>query len=358
MNFLLKYILIVCLIKTSLGAVQVETFYGSLEVNEPILIELIESPSFQRLKQIHQYGVAYYTTHTEEYTRYDHCLGVLAILRLKNASLEEQIAGLLHDVSHTIFSHVGDWIFGKQHRESDYQTSIHSLFLERYGLADILKKYDLSVEQILPLEQIFPMLEQKCPALCADRIDYNIQGAYYQNFLTYAEAMELVKDLQFIDGDWVSTMPALMTKLARFPLMMSQNCWSSAENHISSEWLARAILRGVDLGYLNDEDIHYGTDQAVWNLLLECKDQTIQKLMHMVLHTHSYFEFVDASNADLSIKGKFRGIDPLILCEGQKVPLTLIDEAFYCEYRSVKQKMEEGWSVRIYEPVEILSDFL
>ncbi|PJD95018.1 MAG: hypothetical protein CK425_09745 [Parachlamydia sp.] len=356
MNSLFKYLIIFFLINSPLNAVQIATFYGSLEVDEPVLLKLIESPSFQRLKYIHQYGVAYYTTHAEEYTRYDHSLGVFAILRLKNASLEEQIAGLLHDVSHTVFSHVGDWIFGKAHRECDYQTSVHSLFLERYGVGDILKKYHFTIEQILPLQHLFPRLEQKAPALCADRIEYNIQGACYQGFLSYAEAMELLADLQFIEGDWVSTNPVLMAKLARFSLMMTQQCWGSAANHLSSEWLAKAILRAVDLGHITFETIHFGIDQTVWDLLLHSADPMIQKLMRGVLETDSHFEFVDAAQADLIIKGKFRGIDPLILWRGKKTPLTQMDAVFCKDYQSVKEKMEKGWSVKIYEPLEILSE--
>ena len=131
-----KFLAVFFLIQSSLFSATILTFYGVLEVEEPVLLELIDSQAFQRLKSIHQYGVSYYTTHREEYTRYDHSLGVFAILRLKNASLEEQIAGLLHDVSHTVFSHVGDWIF----QENEYQDLIHSDFLERYGLGDILRK--------------------------------------------------------------------------------------------------------------------------------------------------------------------------------------------------------------------------
>ena len=193
----------------SLYAEKIDTFYGPIDVEEPVLLELIESPAFQRLKCIHQYGVGYYTTHPEEYTRYDHSMGVFAVLRMKNCSLEEQIAGLLHDVSHTIFSHVGDWIFGKHGQEKDYQNEIHAHFLSKSGLGTILEKYHFTIDQVLPGEN-FPALEQKLPNLCADRIDYNIQGAYHQGFITYEEAQKIFEDLQFAAGNWISTEPELM----------------------------------------------------------------------------------------------------------------------------------------------------
>ncbi len=56
---------------------EIETFYGKILVEEPIILDLINSKAMQRLKGVHQYGDAYYTTHREEYNRYDHSLGFL-----------------------------------------------------------------------------------------------------------------------------------------------------------------------------------------------------------------------------------------------------------------------------------------
>jgi hypothetical protein len=313
-------------------------------VEEPILLELIESPCFQRLKNIHQYGVAYYTSHKEEYSRYDHSLGVFAILRLKGASLEEQVSGLLHDASHTVFSHVGDWVFGKMNQEKDYQNSIHEEFLKKYGLGDILLKYNISPEQILPLEHLFPMLEQKSPTLCADRIEYNIQGAFFQNFLTHDEAIEILSDLQFIDGDWVSTRPDLMRKLGRFSLFMTETCWGSAHNHLVSTWLADALLRGLEIGLISFDELHIGEDDFVWKKLCNSDDNMIQALIHKIRFADDYYQLVDdASDADIIVKSKFRGIDPLIATSEGNKRLTEIDEIYREEFRKSKSKMERGW---------------
>src|SRR5207245_2399122 len=152
------------------------------------------------LKELHQYGVSYYITHPEEYNRYDHSVGVFAILRLKGASIEEQVAGLLHDVSHTVFSHVGDFIFARSVEKECYQDNIHEWFLNKYGIKEILEKYGFSVSQICHKSGNFLALEQDLPNLCADRIDYNLQGAYYQGFLNKAEIAQILQDLQFQNG--------------------------------------------------------------------------------------------------------------------------------------------------------------
>lgn len=213
----MRYFLLSVLCISSLFADKVCTFYGEIDVEEPLILELIGAPAFQRLKAIHQYGIAYYTTHPEEYNRFDHSLGVFALLRKSSAPFPEQIAGLLHDASHTVFSHVGDFVF-QDHEGEDYQTSIHAWHLTESGLSSILQKYGYAIEDLLPHHPEFTRLEQKLPNLSADRIDYNIQGAYFQGFLTKQETIELFEDLEFIQGKWVTTRQDLAKKTdAIFP---------------------------------------------------------------------------------------------------------------------------------------------
>lgn len=331
---------------------QIDTFYGPLDVDEPVVLELIESPVFQRLKHIHQYGVAYYTTHKEEYNRYDHSLGVFAVLRVHGASLEEQIAGLLHDVSHTVFSHVGDWIFKKANQEKDYQNSIHTVFLEKSGLAAILRRYHYNSEQFFPQEQSFPALENSLPDLCADRIDYNIQGAYYQGFITYEEAISIFTDLRFIDNRWVSSLPEQMKKLVRFSLLMTQECWGSPTNYLTSQWLADAIIRGLELGCISYEELHFGTDQVIWEKLIHHQDPCIQENIHKVLNSQDFFSITDFNEADMVIKSKFRGINPWIQSKSSYERLLSIDPELQKEYEEVQQTIGLGWPIKLEQSSE------
>lgn len=347
MTFANKILFVLLIVTSFISARQIDTFYGIIEVDEPVLLELIENPTFQRLKKIHQYGVAYYTTHKEEYNRYDHSVGVFAILREKGASLEEQIAGLLHDVSHTVFSHVGDWVFGKENQEEDYQNSIHLRFLKESGLAEILAKHGYTPEKLLPKNAYFPALEAPLPNLCADRIDYNIQGAYYRGFITYEEAKAIFKDLQFVDHKWVSTKPHLMKKLASFSLFMTQTCWGGPHNYLTSRWLADAIIRAIELKALSYKDLHFGTDQKVWDILSNHKDPFIQEKMNKVLKAQKYFTLADYDEADYIVQSKFRGIDPLIKTGNRCLRLTDKDPKLSQEYHKVKQKVQTGWPVSL-----------
>lgn len=331
----------------------IDTFYGAIDIEEPILLELIDCPAVQRLKEIHQYGVSYYTTHPEEYNRYDHSVGVFAILRKNGACLEEQIAGLLHDVSHTVFSHVGDWVFGKEYQEEDYQTTIYNMYLSHFGIEEILIKYGFTTDQVRPKNKEFIMLEQMLPNLCADRIDYNLQGAYFQGFLTKEEVLELYEDFQFLQGRWVTTKIDLVKKLARFSLFMTQDCWGGALNYALSRWLADAMLKGLAIGLLSWKEIHFGMDHEIWTKLNQSSDSFIEKRMHMILHSSDYFRWVDPAEADILVKFRCRGIDPWVRYKGQVMRLTLIDSDLDRELELVKKRAALGWPIQLLnEPLE------
>ena len=148
--------------------------YGSIEIKEPVLIELINSKPLQRLKKIEQFGVPSAWYCFPGFSRFEHSVGVLILLKKLNASLKEQIAGLLHDVSHTAFSHVADWVFGSTIENEDLQDLIHKKILIQSEIPKILEKYSFKISEVSKIED-FGLLERSIPDLCADRVDYALR---------------------------------------------------------------------------------------------------------------------------------------------------------------------------------------
>jgi HD superfamily phosphohydrolase len=97
----------------------------------------------------------------------------MILLKRLKAGLKEQVAGLLHDVSHTAFSHTIDWVLGDPSK-ADFQDKNHSEFIRNSNLPKILKKHGFGYEEISDLEK-FSLLERKHPGLCADRVDYTLR---------------------------------------------------------------------------------------------------------------------------------------------------------------------------------------
>ena len=92
--------------------------YGDVVFKERILVDLINTDLMKRLKRVNQGGPFVLLRPDHEWrkfktTRFDHSVGVCVLLKKFNSSLKEQIAGLLHDVSHTVFSHSLDFLFNR-----------------------------------------------------------------------------------------------------------------------------------------------------------------------------------------------------------------------------------------------------
>lgn len=113
--------------------------YGRVEIREPLVLELIESPCFQRLKGIDQVGYPplYYNPRNLPlkklaHSRFEHSLGVFILLKKFKASFLEQIAGLIHDLSHGVFSHCLDYVLnGGSEKDQNLQDKIFENFLKK-----------------------------------------------------------------------------------------------------------------------------------------------------------------------------------------------------------------------------------
>ena len=130
----------------------IDRIYGEFEISEPVILEIINSPEMQRLKGVDQAGYfeAYFpgTAHS----RFEHSVGDYLLLKKYGASIEEQIAGLIHDVSHGAFSHAADYYFSSGSQEKqDYQDNSFENYVRNSNLPKILGKHDFDLKYIFKL---------------------------------------------------------------------------------------------------------------------------------------------------------------------------------------------------------------
>jgi len=335
--------------KEELTPITIQTLYGEFIIKEPILIELIHSKTFQRLKHINQYGVTPYIRkeHSYEFKRDTHSLGVALLLKRYGAELDEIIAGLLHDVSHTVFSHVGDFIFDQEHQKDAYQDDIHGDFIRNSDIAPILKKYGYSVEQILHKKGTFHMLEQELPDICADRLEYILHGGYLINCLSQEDIYEVLDNICYENKKWYFTDPKIARKICDASLIQTTHIFGSPWNFLTYRWAANALKRAVKTGLLSLDDIHYSIDDVIWKKLLESNDPIIQYYLDAVMNHRTLFALTTQNEEyDLNITAKFRGLNPWIKTDNGFARLTEIDPEYAEKFNHDKKLHEDGWYVR------------
>ncbi|MEW6732281.1 MAG: HD domain-containing protein [Acidobacteriota bacterium] len=168
--------------------------------DDRLLIALIDTAEFQRLRRIKQLGLALYTYQGAEHSRFTHSLGVMHIMTRvldklarehtisANVRVAARAAALLHDVGHGPFSHVIEKATGTGHE--DWTARI--LLDPETELNHILCEY----QPDLPSQLVKIYNHQYTPAYAAqlvssqldcDRFDYLLRdslmtGAKYGNY--------------------------------------------------------------------------------------------------------------------------------------------------------------------------------
>ena len=152
-----------------------DAIYGAVEINEPFLIDLMATQALQRLRGVLQHGITALIGITEPVTRFDHSVGVMLLVRRLGGALDEQIAALLHDVSHTAFSHVIDYVVDG-HDSQSYHEEWKESHLSSSDVPDVLARHGYDWRDFLH-EENYALLEQPVPRLCADRLDYFLRDS-------------------------------------------------------------------------------------------------------------------------------------------------------------------------------------
>lgn len=294
-----------------------DPLYGEFEITEPVILELLESPSVERLKGLYQYGAPpEIYPHFISYTRFEHSQGVMLLLRRLGTSLEEQVAGLLHDVSHPAFSHVIDLVFGDPVNET-LQDTVHKDFFSQSELPAILLKYGLNPERIADYET-FTLLEQPAPELCADRIDYSLRE--FSRWADPEGVPLMVVVLRVRDGRIVFGNRETAERFAQIYLKCQMEHWACPDTVIRYELLGRAVKRAIALGTLTREDLFTLQDREALERLHNSHDVEIGRILDL-LNGAVQLEHLAKPPGRIRIK-KFRYVDPGFLENGSVLRLS------------------------------------
>ncbi len=165
--------------------------YGNITIPSRVLLDLVDSPEFQRLRRIRQLGMCFTVFHGAEHSRFQHALGVMWLMhrilehwqqhRLLDLQPEQRLAAcaaaLLHDVGHGPFSHALERVFsGVDHEALGRRIVRRRLapILERHGLAPDM------VEAMMAGTYRDPVFHELLSSqLDVDRMDYLQRDSLY-----------------------------------------------------------------------------------------------------------------------------------------------------------------------------------
>ena len=242
--------------------------YGKFEITEPVILDLINSSTLQRLKKIDQAG--YHPLWVKpnadvgkyDHSRFAHSLGVYLLLYKYGTPIEEQIADLIHDVSHSAFSHCVDYVLeAGSEKEHSYQDNIFENFVKRTEIPEILERYGFDLEYILD-DKNFPLKERDLPDLCADRIDYSLRDAVLFNEINEEEKNYFLNNLEVKNNKWVFKDFQSAKKFAELFLKMNKNYYAGFSSAVMFRITGDYLKYALEKEYISEEDL-YTNDETV-----------------------------------------------------------------------------------------------
>ncbi|WP_243298415.1 HD domain-containing protein [Bacillus litorisediminis] len=318
-----------------------DPIYGSFEL-EPVLTDLLQSRPVQRLRGVHQGGSSYLVNPKWNVTRYEHSVGVMLLVKRMGGSIEEQMAALLHDVSHTAFSHVSD--FALRNLEEDYHEQIFRRVIEESEIPDILHNYGYTTEQIFNDFSKWTILEQPSPDLCADRIDYTIRDQFHYFDLNIEEIQKLLESLTVQNGLLCFKTLEAAERFTKLYYQEVIDFFMDPLNAYGNWKLSIAIRLGLRKKILKMDDL-LKDDQGVWSILQQSKDPDMRQIMRQI---HPNVDVVtDEKNYDYSIKNKPRLLDPMVVHNGITVRASAISKVVGKLNETAIERFKRGARIRV-----------
>jgi uncharacterized protein len=187
-----------------------------------LIIDLIDSAEFQRLRRIKQLGLAMFTYQGAEHSRFTHSLGVMHLMTRalnllavhhsisEEARLVGRVGALLHDLGHGPFSHVIEKVFHFHHE--DWSRSI--VLDASTEVNQILRRFDSSLPEKLAAlyqHQYKPAFVSQLVSsqLDCDRMDYLLRdslmtgakyGIYDLEWVLHALKIDEASDRVYVEA--------------------------------------------------------------------------------------------------------------------------------------------------------------
>ena len=185
----------------------------------PTMLSVIDTPLFQRLRDLKQLGAAYMVFPSATHTRFEHSIGVSFLAEKMMDSLRRnqpklnitdrmielvRIAGLIHDLGHGPYSHLYDQYIRRkdepEHEERGCQ--LFRCLVSKNSIDLSSEEVEMIIKMIIPTQDdgwLFQIVANVRNQIDIDKIDYIMRDCYHLGFQTGGEFTRIITECRVID---------------------------------------------------------------------------------------------------------------------------------------------------------------
>ncbi|MFH1106313.1 MAG: HD domain-containing protein [Candidatus Micrarchaeota archaeon] len=241
----------------------------SIEVSDAE-VAVIDTPQMQRLRYVRQLALAYLVYPSAVHNRFEHSLGTMHLTDLASRRLFKEddvrllrLAGLLHDVGHSAFSHLSEAVVAEATGLDHEQLGRKKI--EGTEISDALSAHGFSVRELVKAMQ-GPKEEIISNAFGTDRIDYLLRDAHFTGVsYSLVDAERLLQSFAF-DGRGLALeekglLAAESLLVSRY--LMFRAVYNHHANRIATAMLESALRIALEKRAISVPDLTEGNDCAV-----------------------------------------------------------------------------------------------
>ena len=287
------------------------------------------------------------------YSRLDHSVGVALIIWHFTHDKKQTLAGLFHDASTPVFSHVSDFRKGDALTQTATESDNERLLKNDAALCQLLAQDGLTVNDICDYH-IYPVADNEIPQLSADRLEYMFPSGMALDGTWDLPSIEraynditVLKNEAGLDEIGFNTLEIAEDYCRRF--CMIGHILQLNENKLTLHMLGQIMNLAVEQGVLHEDDFMEKSEREIMDKLEhvaalrepqgpqgtngvpEPVEGPLSKLarLYKTFRTMTAIEHTDCALPEdeyfsISLNVKQRYIDPLVVSGSQTVRLSKI----------------------------------
>ena len=318
------------------------------------LLAFLEAPVMKRLADISVgCGLEYskFYSYKVNQSRLTHSMGVALIVWNFTHDEKQTLAWLFHDISHSVFSHVGDFLIGDAENQESSEQHMNKLLSNDPVIIRELKKLGISIAEVDDYT-LYPIADNHGPQLSADRLEYTLIWWLILWTKTLEDIEKMYTNITILtDEHWDPELWFTDIHLAKeFAMLALENSrlFSSHPNAVCMHFLADILRKMLDRKLITPDEMYTRTESETISCIKHCWDMELIEMWKFYEQLDNCVVYTNKPNSDLfvvSSKVKRRYIDPLVQIWSERTRISTLFPDFKEILDSYIQKQEEWISI-------------